>query len=338
MAIVRNTIKFSSGGGADITVVANYSALPDPTTVSGQFYWCSASQGTSWLPGSLGGTYYNSGMYYSNGTTWEFLNVPYNATQSEVNAGTNNDKFVTSETLKNQNYLATIVYADAKVADSITDGVTTIAPSQNAVFDALALKQNNLVSGTNIKTINGTSVLGSGNIVIGGSSTTPIILKNNFTPNTLTAPITTETIVDNYDLGVEFLAVGESLVLNAELVKNVAVSGTANTFFYLSKVSNSIAIGDAVRIATSAGLGTGNGSVPIIRTFHRKSTSILSGRVVGTTALLSDALAISNIPINIINDATLSDYRFLIVSSTYSGTSAPNTIQTNIVLTKNPVV
>ena len=33
-------------------------------------------------------------------------------------------------------------YADAKVADSITDGVTTIAPSQNAVFDALALKQN----------------------------------------------------------------------------------------------------------------------------------------------------------------------------------------------------
>ena len=30
---------------------------------------------------------------------------------------------------------------DAKVADSITDGVTTIAPSQNAVFDALALKQ-----------------------------------------------------------------------------------------------------------------------------------------------------------------------------------------------------
>jgi len=35
-------------------------------------------------------------------------------------------------------------YADAKVADSITDGVTTIAPSQNAVFDALALKQNSL--------------------------------------------------------------------------------------------------------------------------------------------------------------------------------------------------
>ncbi len=51
--------------------------------------------------GSLGGTYYNSGMYYSNGTTWEWLNVPYNATQAEVNTGTNNDKFVTPLTFEN---------------------------------------------------------------------------------------------------------------------------------------------------------------------------------------------------------------------------------------------
>jgi hypothetical protein len=59
-------------------------------------------------------------------------------------------------------------YADGKVADAITDGVTTIAPSQNAVFDALAGKQANLQSGTNIKTINGDSILGSGNLVITG--------------------------------------------------------------------------------------------------------------------------------------------------------------------------
>lgn len=36
---------------------------------------------------------------------------------------------------------ATKAYADAKVADAINDGTTTIAPSQNAVFDALALKE-----------------------------------------------------------------------------------------------------------------------------------------------------------------------------------------------------
>lgn len=42
----------------------------------------------------------------------------------------------------NSTKIATTAYADAKVADVITDGVTTVAPSQNAVFDALALKSD----------------------------------------------------------------------------------------------------------------------------------------------------------------------------------------------------
>jgi hypothetical protein len=91
---------FDNGGGSAITVVANYSALPDPTTVPGLFYWCSSSQGTSWLPGSLGGTFYNSGLYYSNGVSWEYMTTPYQATQSEVDTGTNDDKFVTPKTLE----------------------------------------------------------------------------------------------------------------------------------------------------------------------------------------------------------------------------------------------
>ena len=40
----------------------------------------------------------------------------------------------------NTTQIATTAYADAKVTDSITEDVTTIAPSQNAVFDALGLK------------------------------------------------------------------------------------------------------------------------------------------------------------------------------------------------------
>lgn len=88
-------------GGSSITVVANYTALPDPTTVTASFYWCSASQGTAWLPGSLGGSYYNSGLYYSNGTTWEYMSSPYQATQAEVDGGVISDKFVTPKTLIN---------------------------------------------------------------------------------------------------------------------------------------------------------------------------------------------------------------------------------------------
>jgi hypothetical protein len=56
-------------------------------------------------------------------------------------------------------------YADAKVEDAIVDAVTNKAPSQNAVFDALAGKQATLNSGTNIKTVNGSSLLGSGDLV-----------------------------------------------------------------------------------------------------------------------------------------------------------------------------
>ena len=83
------------------TVVNNYSALPDPTTVADRFYWCDNSQGTRWLPGSLGGTYYNAGLYYSNGVSWSFMEVPYQATQLETNAGVVDDRFITPSTLKN---------------------------------------------------------------------------------------------------------------------------------------------------------------------------------------------------------------------------------------------
>jgi len=117
-------ISLGGGGGGSSSapiVVANYSALPAATSAGGTFYWCSASQGTAWLPGSLGGTYYPSGMYYSNGTTWEFMNVPYQATQSEVNTGTNTDKFVTPETFTNASKWST--YLDKATYDSDNDGV-----------------------------------------------------------------------------------------------------------------------------------------------------------------------------------------------------------------------
>ena len=54
------------------------------------------------------------------------------------------------------------------VVDTILAEGSTNAISNNAVFDGLAGKQATLASGTNIKTINGNSVLGNGNIAING--------------------------------------------------------------------------------------------------------------------------------------------------------------------------
>lgn len=98
----------SGGSGTNITVVQNFDALPDPATVAGSFYWASESQGTQWLPFSLGGTYYNSGLYYSNGVDWEYHETPYNASQAQVNTGTNATTFVSPATLAGYSRWASI--------------------------------------------------------------------------------------------------------------------------------------------------------------------------------------------------------------------------------------
>lgn len=53
------------------------------------------------------------------------------------------------------NDLARKSYVDGKVEDALIDGVTAKAPSQNAVVDALALKQNSLGTGTTTQYLRG---------------------------------------------------------------------------------------------------------------------------------------------------------------------------------------
>jgi len=53
--------------------------------------------------------------------------------------------------------IANQAYADAKVADAINDGTTTIAPSQNAVFDALATKVKFIAKTSTPITVTGTT-------------------------------------------------------------------------------------------------------------------------------------------------------------------------------------
>lgn len=57
------------------------------------------------------------------------------------------------------------------LSQTVSNGKDKEISSSDAVFDAVALKQNSLVSGTNIKTVGGASVLGSGELVNAASST-----------------------------------------------------------------------------------------------------------------------------------------------------------------------
>ena len=114
--------------------VINYSSLPSANTVPYQIWVVENSEGTQWLPGSLGGTYYPEGVYISDGTKWIYHKDNYQATQSEVNGGIVSTKWISPFTFENANKWNT--------------------------------KQSTLVSGTNIKTINGVGLLGSGDLSV----------------------------------------------------------------------------------------------------------------------------------------------------------------------------
>jgi hypothetical protein len=86
-------------------VASNYTDLSTnfpPALYTNQYAEVINSQGTSWLPGIIGGTYYSKGFYKSDGVIWDYVgSFPYQATQAQVDAGTNNDRFVTPSTLRN---------------------------------------------------------------------------------------------------------------------------------------------------------------------------------------------------------------------------------------------
>ena len=59
--------------GTHLGTFDNYSALVAayPTAAVGTLAYCENSEGTKWLPGSLGGTFYSKGTYCWNGTIWD---------------------------------------------------------------------------------------------------------------------------------------------------------------------------------------------------------------------------------------------------------------------------
>jgi hypothetical protein len=174
-----------SGGGTSTTVVSNYSALPLVSTVSGRFYWVSNSQGTKWLPGTLGGTYYPKGQYRSNGTSWEYAETPFQATLAEVNTGTDTDKFVTPSTFTNADKWGTKLDANSSINALNDVNITSVTNGQ--------LLQYNF---TTSQWENQSITIGTGNMqkstydtdndgIVDYSETIPVVVRNNSSVDTL---------------------------------------------------------------------------------------------------------------------------------------------------------
>jgi hypothetical protein len=88
--------------------VDTYADLPDPTLHTDEYYHVVNSQGSAFWPGWIGGTFYSKGFYYSDGSAWEFIGeVPYQASQADVDAGIITDQFVSPATLASASKWAT---------------------------------------------------------------------------------------------------------------------------------------------------------------------------------------------------------------------------------------
>jgi hypothetical protein len=117
----------------------NTPALADGFGISGDNYKVSVAGSQNLGSGIIAFTVSDLVIY--NGTIWEKIEGGVSYVPEDVANKSTDGTMTANSTTLYPSQSAVVTYASAKVADSITDGVTAIAPSQNAVFDALALKQ-----------------------------------------------------------------------------------------------------------------------------------------------------------------------------------------------------
>lgn len=152
------------------------------------------------------------------------------------------------------------------VINATTVGVDTTPTSASnnlitsgGVYSALGNKQDTLVSGTNIKTINNTSLLGSGDITIGGGGTATDVQINgvSITSNNV-ADIITEGTYNSSTNKIATMAdvpseVTETTVSNWGFTKNI---GTVTSVNNVSPVSGNVTLSiptDTLDLTNGAG-------------------------------------------------------------------------------------
>lgn len=129
-------------------------------------------------------------------------------------------------------------YADGKVADAINDGTTTIAPSQNAVFDALALKE----ATANKDATGGYSglTLFKINFKNAANTFTSFFTNSNTAARTYTFPDRTGTIADDTDITNAKARANHTGTQTASTISDFAATVLATVLAGLSTASNTV--------------------------------------------------------------------------------------------------
>ena len=139
-----------TGDGSDLTFVLNEAVVDEKVTqvyINGVYQ----NKSTYSIAADLVTLTFGSGNAPPNSSTIEVISFKtitstdgtLTATTflGDLNGTINTATTATTQSAgNNSTKISTTAYTDAKVADAINNGTTAIAPSQNAVFDALALK------------------------------------------------------------------------------------------------------------------------------------------------------------------------------------------------------
>lgn len=165
----------SSVNGSTGVVVLTQDSVADGTT----YKQYSSTEKTK-LAGIAAGAEVNVNADWTAGAgDAAILNKPTLGTASALNVPATGDAAV-GEVVKG---------SDTRLTDSRTPTVHTHAESDvTGLVSDLAAKQATLVSGTNIKTINGSTVLGSGDLTISGGSVSDAVYGAGWNGDTTTAP------------------------------------------------------------------------------------------------------------------------------------------------------
>lgn len=210
--------------------------------------------------------------------------LPVKATGAEVDTGTDDAKFVTSKAMEDSSYIKA-AYADAKVADVITDGVTTVAPSENAVFDALALKTPlsyldtditlTANSDAKIATQKATKAYADSKVADAiNDGTTAIAPSQNAVFDALALKLATSYL----DIDTTLAANSDAKIPSQKAIKT-----------YVDAIAQGLTIKGNVRLATAAALPTNTYSAGVITI---TATGVLT--VDGSTVALNDRILVKD--------------------------------------------
>lgn len=180
-------------------------------------------------------------------------------------SGANMSNYYTKEQIDNKGYITEIPAEYVTETELNNKGYLTSIPSEYvteteltnkgyATTSQVNAKQDTLVSGTNIKTINGTSILGSGDIKTNkplqtSTSTSMTLTPNVYHRNTSTSlsslritlgSITDDTILNEYLVEFTTRSAGTTITLpsNVKWVNGVAPTFEASTTYQISIVNN----------------------------------------------------------------------------------------------------